>query len=363
MASLRKLFYSAFILVVMMSISCSDDSDPDPNQNPNNPPPPPGGEVTITSVEGGNMFWGDEMTITGTGFSAVKEENNVKLLSVWPTATFCNLNYTSASGGVIEIISASTTQLKVKIPVKLNANGDADCGPEKATLEITVNGKKGTKEGLRFHGWPRIGEFNYHYGWFDIPTVTRIGDSVMLDAGMHGWDARESDLWDDIKISIDGNDIETKYRTIGLESGFAFYLDADTYGEMNCSDEPDGWAPARKMNFTISVGGKSASKELYVQYLPAMNASCDECPASTEALNSLDPVWKITGSNIYYTEARFTPIAPCSGPSQGVLLTKDTFADEFTFTIPLSILADGCSYSVTLADPCGRAELIGSFSR
>lgn len=358
MAPKKQLFQSIIMVIAMMLLSCSDD--PAPSQNPGNPV---GGEVTITSVEGGNMFWGDEMTITGTGFSAVKEENVIKLVSVWPTFTFCDLNYTSASGGDIEILSASTTQLKVKVPIKLGANDYIDCGPEKATLEVTVNGKKGTKEGLRFHGWPKIGEFNYHYGWFDIPTVTRIGDSVMLDAGMHGWDARESELWDDITISIDGDPIEAKYRTIGLESGFAFYLDAKKYGEMSCSDEPEGWAPARKMNFEVSVGGKSVSKELYVQYLPQSDVSCDICPNTTELLNSQDPVWKIIGSNIYYTEARFTPKGSCAGASQSITLLKDMFDDEFTFAIPLSILAEGCSYDVSLLDPCGRGEYIGSFSR
>lgn len=340
--------------IMTIALSCSDDNDP--NQPP---PPPPGDDVTITSVEGGNMFWGDEMTITGTGFSATKSENIVKLTHV--SLDFCGLNYTSAAGGVIEIVSASATELKVKIPYK-KVNDKPVCGPERATLEITVKDKTGKKDGIEFNALPFIGEFNYHYGWFDIPSVTRIGDSVMIEGGMNGYYSRESTLWNEINLHIDGGLVDAKYRTIGLESGWAFFLPVDEYGGMSCSDEPEGWAPARKMNFTISVAGKSASKELWVQYLPETNASCEDCPGTTAQLGPAG-TWKIKGKNIYFTEARFTPQAPCGGSSQGIVLNKDPFDDEFEFQIPLAMLTSSCQYSVTLNDPCDRSQFIGFFTK
>jgi len=364
MEGFRKLIYAAIALFVAVAMSCSDDSE-DQN-NPNTPPPPPpggGGEVTITDVSGGHMFWGDEMVITGTGFSTVKADNIIKLTGVFPTATFCNLNYTSASGGVIEIVSATATQLKVKIPFKQNVNGDPVCGPEEATLEVAVNDKKATKQGLKFNALPWIGDFNYHYGWFDYPSVTRIGDSVMIEGGMLGFHSRESELWNDITLYVNGAQVGTKYRTVGLESGWAFYLPAEKYGEMNCSEDPNGWA-AREMEFKLSVGGKSVSRNLFVQYLPEQFAACEDCPATESGLNPVDPIWKITGTNIYYTELRFVPVQPCGGTSQGVLLNKGkTFDDEVTAQIPLSILAPGCSYSVFLVDPCNNSSLIGYFTR
>lgn len=351
---------SSLVLIMMIFIlfCCSEDGDPG-QQGP--PPPPPGGDVTITSVEGGHMFWGDEMTIKGSGFSTNKADNIVKLTSV--ALNFCGLNYTSAAGGDIEIISASATQLIVKIPYK--KIGDMpSCGPERATLEVTVNGKTAKKEGVKFTGLPWIGSFNYHYGWFDVPNVTRIGDSVMIDGGLRGYYAQESDLWDQIVLTIDGKTVPNKFRVVGLESGRAFYLPVDEYGDYSCSDEPEGWAPARKMTFTLSVAGKSVSTDLYVQYLPPMTAGCYECPASTQELNLNNPRWTIKGSNIYFTEARFTPLAPCSGGSQGVTLSKNKpFDDEVSFQVPLAILADGCSYSVTLGDDCERSQLIGVFSK
>ena len=360
MACFKKLIYAAFILIVMIAISCSDDSE---DQQPNQPPPPPGGEVTITSVEGGHMFWGDEMIINGTGFSATKEENIIKFTSVIPSQTFCAMNYTSETGGVIEIVSATTTQLKVKIPLKL-VNDKPSCGPESVNLEVTVKGKKGTKEGVKFNALPWIGEFNYHYGWFDIPSVTRIGDSVMIAGGMLGFKSRESELWKDIKLYIAGDLTAAKYRTVGMESGWVFYLPAEKYGIVgNCSEEPDGWA-AREMTFTLSVGGKSVSNDLYVQYLPDMSVSCEDCPTKTADLNPADPKWELSGKNIWFTEVRFNPAPPCGGPSQGMALNKGKiFADEIIFQVPLAMLEGGCTYSVFLSDECDRSELIGSFSR
>lgn len=355
--SLFVVILITLILIAAIAVSCSEDDDP------NQPPPAPGGgggEVSITTVEGGHMFWGDEMTITGTGFSANKAENIVKLTKV--SLDFCGLNYTSAAGGVIEIVSATATQLKVKIPYK-QINNVPVCGPERATLEITVNGTTAKKEGVKFNALPTIGEFNYHYGWFDIPSVTRIGDSVMIDGGMKGYFARESDLWNQTKLTIDGSLVDIKFRTIGLESGWAFFLPVEDYGEVSCSDEPDGWAPARKMNFTLSVANKSASIELYVQYLPSMNVDCQNCPGTTAQLNPADPSWKITGKNIYYSEARFVPMSPCGGSDQGVLLNKETFDNEFTFQIPLAILTSSCQYGVYLTDHCDRSELIGFFTK
>lgn len=185
----------------------------------------------------------------------------------------------------------------------------------------------------------------------------------MIDGGLRGYFAQESELWDKVELTIDGKTVPTKYRKIGLEYGRAFFLPVEEYGDYSCSEEPEGWAPARKMKFRISVAGKSASTELWVQFLPPMTVSCDDCPGSVVDLNLYDPTWKVSGSNIYLTEARFTPLPPCGGASQGVTLARNKkFEDKIIFTIPLAILADGCSYSVNLGDNCGRSVLLGTFS-
>jgi hypothetical protein len=334
--------------------SCSDGDDPDQNPGPNPPPPPPGGDVTITSTSGGDLFWGEEMTITGTGFSATKEENIVKFANVDPpiSGAGCSLKYTSVEGD-IEIVSASATQIKIKVPAKRNTFGDVSCGPRKANIEVTVGGKSATSEEVEFAPLPYIGGFLYHYGWFDVPSVTRIGDSVMISGGLIATPPKTTKYWDKVRLSINGDNMPIKFRTIGLESGWAFYLSVEEFAEVNCSEEPDGWG-AREMEFMFSIDGtdKSASRMLYVQYLPAQVTSCDVCPSPLSKIAGGNPEWIIRGQNMNWTEVRFSPIEPCSGASQGMSITGTPWTDEIKFTVPLSILTGTCAYTVHLANSC-----------
>lgn len=340
--------------------SCSDDGDPDQNQGPN-PPPPPGGNVTVTSVGPAHLFWGDEMTINGTGFSTVKEQNIIKFTNVVPTTTIagCDLNYTSVQGD-IEIVSASATQLKIKVPLRKTSMGNPICGPHKANLEVTVGDKVATFEGIEFAPLLVIGSFAYHYGWFDVPNVTRIGDSVMLSGGLMATSPNSSKYWDKLRLSIDGTNIAIKYRSIGLEHGWSFYLPVEDFGEINCSEEPDGWG-AREMEFKFYIEGtdKSVSRMLYVKYFPASTASCDLCPSPLSKLAGGNPEWVIKGQNMNYSEVRFSPLNPCGGSSQGMAITADAWTDEIRFTVPLSILSGNCGYGVHLTNEC-QSTFIGN---
>lgn len=360
MTRMMNPFFLAGTLALMMIVSCSDDAnEPAPPPNPNPNPNPVGGDVTISSIPDG-VFWQEELTITGTGFSTVKEENIVKFTNVSPpTVVGCNLNYTSAAGGDIEIVSASATQLKIKVPVKLAHNVIENievpsCGPRSADIEVTVKDKKASFTGVDFRPLPTISGFLYHYGWFDYPKLTRIGDSVMIGGGLLATPPNSSKYWDDIRLSINGANMPIKFRTIGLESGWAFYLSADQFGEMNCSEEPDGMA-AREMEFKFFLEGtdKSASRMLYVQYLPSMIASCKECPSPLNKAAGGNPEWVVTGQNMYYTEVRFSPVSPCTGATQGMAITSDPWTEEIRFEIPLSILTENCGYGVFLANECG----------
>jgi hypothetical protein len=357
MRHVKQTLFLAGAWAVMMMISCSDDPN-DPDQNPNPNPNNPSGQVTITGVSN-DEFWGEELVINGTGFSAVKEENIVKFTGVSPTPTFCNLNYTSVAGD-IEIVSASETQLKIKIPVRRDILGDPSCGPESANVEVTVKEKTAKFEGLKFYGLPYVVNFNYHYNWFAVPDVTRIGDSVMLNAGMLGTSPQTSKYWDALTLNVNGTYMPHKFRNIGGVSGLAFYLPVADYAEMNCEQEPDGWG-ARKMSFRVYIQGttQEATKELYVQYLPAMSASCDLCPATFSKFES-NPMWKISGQNMNFTEVRFVP-KNCGGPSQGMALNMTPWSDKLDFVVPISMLADGCTYTVLLSNAC-MSELIGEIT-
>ncbi len=343
----EKLIYLAGVLAVLM-MSCSNDDDP--TQDPG-----PTGPVSITNVET-EAFWNDELTITGTGFSSVKEENLVRFVNVTPK-TSCSINYTS-DGGAIEIVSASATQLVIKVPVRRNPFGDIVCGPSMAGIAVPVGGNQATSTGNKFRALPFLGLFTYHYGWFDVPNVTRVGDSVMISAGLLGEAPRQNPDWEKLKLLINGVNMPYKFRSIGLESGFAFYLPVSEYAVINCTEEPEGWG-ARLMEFKLKIEGtdKFSKRDLYVKYYPEQVASCSECQ-TTVSKSSSGVVWKITGKYMSYTEARFSPYEPCTGPSQGVAITASLWTDALQFTIPTSILQANCSYSVSLHDEC-RSVVIG----
>lgn len=359
MANSKKIYSRIMVGFMVVCFSCAKDSDPNPNPGPG-PGPGGGGQVTITGVSSGYHFWGDEMEINGSGFSTVKEQNIIKFTSVSPTFTFCNLQYTSEAGGAIEIISATATQLKIKVPLKLNIAGKPECGPEKANLEITVNGKKGTFNGVTFGALPYIGNFLYHYGWYDLPTISQVGDSVMIDGGILSF-AGNPDLMAKVRLHVNGAPVPIKRRSFGVESGWAFILPPNDYAEINCDTDPDGWG-ARNMSFTISLEGtgKSATTDLMVQYLPHQDAHCTDCVASLSKSVGGNTEWKVAGTNMYYNRVRFQPT--CEEITQDMNLAAGTFVDHLTFAIPLSILTPGCTYFVLLVDHCDGTKVLGQIT-
>jgi hypothetical protein len=345
----KQLFYAGLLAALM--ISCNDD-DSDPDQNPG-----PTGPVTITNVPA-DKFWNDELVITGTGFSPVKEENVVRFVNVTPKSS-CTINYTS-DGGAIEIVSATATQITIKVPVRRNPFGDIVCGPSMADIEITVDGNKATSTGHKFRALPFLGLFNYHYGWFDVPDVTRVGDSVMISGGLLGDNPKQNPDWTKLKLLVNGANMPYKFRSIGLESGFAFFLPVETYAEINCTEEPEGWG-ARLMEFKLAIDGtdKFSKRDLWVKYYPEQVATCTECATSVSKSGGSSALWKITGRYMSYTEARFAPVEPCTGASQGVAINASLWTNQLQFTVPTSILTEGCAYAVTLHDEC-RFVVIGS---
>jgi hypothetical protein len=272
------------------------------------------------------------------------------------------MNYSSESGGAIEIISTTATQIKIKIPAKMSSNNTVICGPESATIEVTVKDKKATIAGVEFSPLPYVGSFLYHYGWFDHPSVTRIGDSLMMSGGLMGTKGPASPLWSKVRLSIAGKNMPIKRRTIGLESGWAFYLDAKEFGEIHCEEGEDGWN-ARELPFTFSIEGtdKSATRNMRVEYLPTPSTSCVDCPNIISKSLGGNPVWKISGKDMFFKEARFSP-SNCGGTSQSIAISGGVFTDEIQVSIPLSIMAAGCSYGVTLVDHCDGTRYMGAVS-
>lgn len=352
MKVVEKLIRMSTLWTLTFTLACSGSDDKD---DPN----PTGGDVSVTSVNE-YPLWGQVMTIKGTGFSSVKEENIVRIPSYYPG--WCEVNYTTEDGGDMEIISASVTEIKVRVPFEEAKFGD--CGPEYGTVEVEVKGKKGSIENVKFVGLPKVTLFEYHYGWFDIGGITRIGDSVVLGGGLQGSYWKESPWASKLRLTIDGIPVPIKFRQISTHTwGWGMFLSAKEFGEVNCSDGENGWND-RGMDFKFFVEGTDAqhTKELFVQYLPTnVDITGFEGPDKVSKLGTLNPEWEIDGENMYYDQAVFIPSSGCPGqatqttsisPSAGI-------KDHVTVGIPLSLLLP-CFYTVYLKDPCGHQKMVGN---
>ncbi|HYG20266.1 MAG TPA: hypothetical protein VD816_15115 [Ohtaekwangia sp.] len=353
MNAAEKLLKASLLVCLMAMMACSGGSDDDDPVNPGN------GELKITEVSQ-YAIWGDELVIKGSGFSTVKEQNVVKIPAYYPG--WCDTDY-STDGGDMEIVSASATELRVTIPFTQGEFGD--CGPDYGTVEVSVADKKATFENVKFVGPPKVGRFEYHWNWWDMPTVTRIGDSVLLGGGLQGMNARESPYWDKLRLSIDGKDVPIKHRRISNSmQGWAMYLPVKDFGEVNCDEGEIGWNE-REMTFKFYLAETDISHEraLNVQYLPEVLSDVSvEGLLEVSKLGTLNPEWTVTGKDMYYDKVRFIPAGGCNGghtvetgvaPSLG-------FKDELIIGIPLVLMEAPCTFNVILVTPCDEVKLIGS---
>lgn len=342
----------------LLAGSCSDDPADDQTPSPGPGPSPTPSGVTVTSVTEG-AFWNDEITLTGTGFSATKTENVVKFVKVQPAT--CSLNYTS-DGGDIEIISATATTLKIKVPARYNPFGEIACGPEVADIEVTVSGKSGTFKGAKFSGVPLIGKFIYHYGGFGDPNFHTLGDSVMIAGYLLGSAPRSSPYWDKLRLSVNGQNVPFKWRTIALKTGPAFILPPDEFKDKSCPLELDGYPNARKVTFRLYIDGtdKDSKIDLYIQKVPTATANCNLCKSTLKKTLGETIVWEIKGKNMDFSKVRFAPANPVCGPPQDMGITGS--AEFLTIDIPNSILAVDCQYTVFLIDHCDNPLPIGSLT-
>src|SRR5215218_10659389 len=85
-----------------------------------------GSSFTITGASPEYLYWGDELTINGTGFSTNKADYNIRFITDLPG---CNM-------GAFEIISATASQLKVKTPIGAFNNTITKCGPSSDLLIV-----------------------------------------------------------------------------------------------------------------------------------------------------------------------------------------------------------------------------------
>jgi hypothetical protein len=100
---------SLVCLLTVFIYSCTKSNSGTTKPPP--PPPPPGGSsISISSVSPLTPYYGDVITITGTGFDADLTKDTVRLVSSSDGINYSSLF--SVSGIRFKIVSATTTQIK-----------------------------------------------------------------------------------------------------------------------------------------------------------------------------------------------------------------------------------------------------------
>ncbi len=157
--------------------------------------------------------------------------------------------------------------------------------PEKASIEVTVGDKKAKIDNVTFYGLPYVDSFLHHYGWSDMPSVTRIGDSVMIAGGMRGAYARDSKYWDDIQLKINDGLVPIKSVQSVLNPDGYILFDAKDFGEIKLRYRSRrlGCPGDEFRIFNRRHRKKIRPKELAGhQWLPHESAYCVDCAATQQ---------------------------------------------------------------------------------
>jgi hypothetical protein len=343
--------------IIIILHSCKKKSDDTGGGGSGNGGGNGGGGNTSFSISGSSpdyLYWGDELTINGSGFSTNKNEYQIRYISY---------NNPGCSLGNFEVVSATPTQLKVKMAYGSLANSKK-CGPTNDRVMVTLNGKNDTTNAIYFVGWPRIQGVCTHFGGWAGDYVIP-GDSVMLNlAGATGIYASVNNNNKNAELTVDGTPVPIIWRnysgcTNGL--GAVLKLDKENYGKLKCPGDPDWGGGGRKMLFKVSNPGtnRSDTMSLFVEWSPTWNFGQYTGPSSVSMSAGGFPAWTIKGNNMSYQKARFTA-TNCTLTTQEVSISHNgTFYDEGTIPIPLSVLTVGCNYQVSIITHCGVVRVLG----
>jgi|GEM_PF-3543005 len=355
---MKNILYLGCIAIVLTA--CKKDSDDDT-------PGPGGGNadpVTITSTSPEYVFWGEELTINGTGFSSTPSEN-----FVWFAGNDCGTDPNDSTDWKrAEVVFASATRLVVKMPHTIY-NGMV-CGPDlTALLRVNVSGKPLViaSTSIRPMGFPIPINFCDNYGGGYIsPTMIRPDDSVYLSYSGFGLiNLHTSGSQSRLRFSVGNTLIPFSFRP-GLNCstwGITFKLPMD-YAEASCSPvHPQYGIAGKTYPFKLrleGVEGSEVSKELFVANLPKATYGSASGPAEVSKSAGGNPHWVVVGKNMTYEKVVFNAIAPCTGNTGEISTACNSFCDQLNVYIPLSVLNAGCTYTITLKDKCGSTKLIGS---
>lgn len=359
-------FWRAALLLMIGSLffACAEEQDPNNpnNNNPNNPPVSAKVEITGTSPE--FTFWGDELTISGTGFSAKAEDNFVWIKNETASLGTCSGGSSTDSLGWrrATILSATATSLKIKVPYKTAAENDGKrpCGAMNPRISVTVGKSTAVSSPVKLVGRPYIFDVCAPNSGFKNAAVIpgKEMDNVLSVGGL-GLYADDAGVDKKLKLTVGTATVPLEIYGLPFATcsgAFKFRLPS-SLASGECS--PDPILPgrfARNENFVISIDGTAIKSEPYsypvasvpeitVQSIPSRRFSWSK---------GGNPEIRVKGMNVdWFSEARFLAV--------GATCTTTTIApvaigpEETVVGIPLANMKVGCSYQLVLRTNCGTS--------
>ena len=355
-----------FITACLLISGCKKGSDDD-----NGTTPAPGSNaIEITGTPDALIYWGDEVSITGTGFSANKADYDI---------SFAEFNIQHQDPNKPEIISASATSIKVRIPKIPDTTLQGKVyykGPSwNDVLIINIKGKKDTTEALKIAGWPRI----YNVCGADNGNTTSLfpAQNTWMELTGASNALAPSDVERNVKLSarVNGEDIPVPFEWDDAGScndkGVRFNLDPNKFADLSkCEGDIDWGGGYREIELTASIPGTSvkATNKFKVAWKPEQFV--DQVAGINVVSKTPDPnhptfaEWKITGKNMYYKTAKFVNTTnPLWFTTIAIVTTgPPVFYNEATITIPVSQLSANYAYKVFLVDQCDKLKQIGQIT-
>lgn len=346
------------VSTVVVLFSCKKKSDDTNGSGGNGGGNGSGGGGSAFNITGSSpeyLYWGDVLTISGTGFSTNKADYNIKFIGDLPG---CDLS-------PFEMISATNDQLKIKMPIGLLSGTTKKCGPASAPLIITANGKSDTSDVIKFLGYPRIQSVCTHFGG-SAGNYLIPGDSTSMNmAGATGIWAAVNNSNTNAVLTVDNINVPITWRNYSActnSLGGVITLDKEIFSKLKCSTDPDWGGGGRMLKFKLSNPGTDRfdTASFFVNWMPIQSFEQHIGAPQVSMSAGGFPTWTIKGKDMTYHTAKFTS-TNCNLTPQTVAINHNgTFYNEGTFPIPLSVLTVGCNYSVSIISHCGTIKVLGA---
>ena len=355
-----------FLLVVSLLFACAEEQDPNNpnnnNNNPNNPPVVAKVEITGTSPE--YVFWGEELTINGSGFSSKLEDNFVWIKNETATLGTCLGGSSTDSLGWrrATILSATATSLKIKVPYKTVAENDGKrpCGAINPRVSVTVGKSTAVSQAVKLIGIPFIREICIpNSGFKGAGIIPGKAQDNILSLGGLGLYADDAGVDKKLKLSVASESVplDVYEQSLATCSGaFKFRLPA-TLASGECTPDPVVTGRfARKEDFVVSIENTSIKSEPFSYPVASVPEIITEAVPSQRFSWSAggNPAINVTGTNVnWLSEARFLSTSSnCPGTS---IAPVSISTESTSVTIPLATMKVGCTYQLLLRTNCGTS--------